>query len=355
MTSSDFVLGYNQGWFATYYGSDFTTQWLAATSAYAGMARPASGDLGIDGFFRLVRGCGGQVVRLWAFENYSKEGCVIATGRRRSSVEGLGPEFQSNVHRVMQAAARHQVQVYWTALVGNWARHWNSRNVPDIDSWKHLHYNILNDRYGALHAYNQTALGPLVQLLSGYPEHVYALDLMNEVQGSLRVFWGGDWERARAWIQTEREFVKGIMPALKVTASSGHHTAVADMLDGRLSDLGLNFYDLHLYNDQGQIPRMRELGRLALADATPLLLGEFGQCDPTYDDRLQTRVTRRFIHQAYDHGFLGALGWRLDDFRPDCHLDACRHTYVYPIDTEEQGRVYYARPAVRAIQKGVSR
>lgn len=362
MTSSDFLLGYNQGWLATYYGSDMSMQWPAATGSYAGMAvrdalttqhELSADDEGIDGFFRLVRECGGQLVRLWAFENYDKEGCAVASEGGRRSIVGLGLDFQACVHRVMQAAARHEVQVYWTALVGNWARHWNARTVPDIQSWKHLHYNILNNRYGALHAYNDHALGPFVQLLSAYSSHVYALDLMNEVQGSLRVFWSGDWERARRWVETERAFVKNIMPSLKVTASSGHHTAASDMLDGRFSDLGLDFYDLHLYNDQGYIPRIRELGRLALADATPLFLGEFGQCDPSYDDRLQTRLVRGFVQRAYDHGFLGALGWRLDDFRPGCELNACRHTYVYPVDNQEQGRVYYARPSVRVIQKGV--
>ncbi len=360
----DFVLGYNQGWFSTCYGSDLSTGWSEATAVYAAMryldgkvepcAEGMPVDSGIDGFFAMARGCGARVVRLWAFESYSKEGCDYGSRESLDGIKGLTPAFEHHVHQVMQAAMRYGVQVYWTALVGNWPRHWRSPEIKDIGRWRRIHYNILHNRYNAQQAYHEHALGPFVKLLSAYENNVYALDLMNEVQGSLRDFWGSDWNRVRRWIKHGREFVRGVMPSLKVTASCGHHTAVTDVLEGRVSDLGLDFYDLHLYNDEGRIPQMQALGRLALADATPLLLGEFGQRDGSYNDEVQTRVVREFIQKAYDHGFLGALAWRLDDYRPGESLDASRHTYVYP-HTEEGERIYYARPAVRVIQAGISR
>ncbi|MCB9667781.1 MAG: hypothetical protein H6715_06670 [Myxococcales bacterium] len=358
MAPGEFRLGYNQGWFSTYYASDLTTDFSQAVDGYAGMARIApwrperlQNPDGIEGYFAMARACGARVIRLWAFEGYTKEGCDIDIGSPEYRIRGLREDFVRNLDRVMQAAIRHDISIYWTALVGNWARHWDSAQGTDVSRWRELHYNILNARHGTLDAYNEHVLGPFVRLLSVYKTHVYALDLMNEIQGSVPRFWSGDWANVRSWIKQERAFVRAIMPSLKVTASCGHHTAVTDLLKGRMSDLGLDFFDVHIYNDDGRIPRTSALGKLVRRAASPLLLGEFGQTDLHYSDELKTRVTLRFIQHAQDAGFVGALAWRLDDYRPN-GIDACRHTYVYPRYSPEHGYMYYARPAVQVIAGG---
>ncbi len=324
---SPFAVGYNQAWIDQSFGRDLTASFDPAA---------------VERLMRTVRDSGGSVVRLWAFEGRQKEGCVFQD--RYTRTIGLEPGFLDHVAAVNDSARRHGVKVYWTVFDGNWF--WDRG-----DRWAFIHYNILNDRFGETGDFERAALGPFLDVLARYPDVVYALDLMNEVEGSMHHwFWPDGWEGARRWVRREAAFAHARLPWLRVTASAGWHTAVDDLTARRFSGLGLDFYDLHLYNDTGAIPRAASLRYLSASTRRPIVLGEFGQAREARDDALQARTTRAFLANARAAGFAGALAWRLDDYRPYDPTWTHRHSYLIggrPRPAVAEMRRFAASPGVR--------
>jgi hypothetical protein len=81
---------------------------------------------------------------------------------------------------------------------------------------------------------------------------------------------------------------------------------------GLFSGLGFGFYDLHVYSDTGDFMGVAAVCQRAAFDKVPIVLGEFGQKSHVTDDRLQYKVTSRFLELAQSSCFSGALAWRFD-------------------------------------------
>lgn len=285
----DFRVGYNQGWIDGSYAHDLTDRFEVAAW---------------ERILRRTREGGGSVVRIWLLEGKTKEG-VRWDGHRPIGVE---PALLANLRVLVALAAAEGVQIYWALLDGNWFDHW----AKGIDSERQ--YNVLSDRYGHGGLFRERVLGPILDVLRERPEVNYALDLMNEIQGGVRGgFFAEGWKGARRFMSSMSAFVHARAPGLKVTASSGHHTAAWDLLRGRFDGVGLDFYDLHVYSDSGKIPYGWFLARRARRKGMPLVLGEFGQKSQAIDDALQARVVRRAIADAKRLGFAAVLAWRLED------------------------------------------
>jgi hypothetical protein len=298
-----FTTGYNQAWIEQDYGRDMTGAFTLQK---------------VERLMRRVRASGGESVRLWLFEGRQKEG-IIWKGARPV---GVDPAMLRNVESIMQAARRHRVKVYWTALSANWV--W-----PKNDKWFHGHYNILNDRFGCAQSFKWNVLVPILGRIWPYRDHVFGLDLLNEVQAAVKHWhFTKGWKGAQAWIYEMTAFVHWWAPGIHVTASSGHSTGVQDLLNGRFSGLGLDFYDIHLYNDTGTIPQGQKLRDLARWTGTPIVLGEFGQKTKRRDDDLQYRVTWYFLWSALSLEFKGAFAWRLDDDRAEPGWTAHHSFYI---------------------------
>jgi hypothetical protein len=223
---------------------------------------------------------------------------------------GLVPGFLDHVETVCKSARRLGIKVYWTGLEGNWF--WaRSTRAANID------YNILQNKFGEQDAFHDAALGPVLDLLSRYPDTVFGYDVMNECVGSVSTWmWSDGWTGARRWIAAEAAFIHARAPGIAVTASAGWGSAADDLCGGRFSGLGLDFFDIHVYADSGQIPRALDLRMLSWRTGTRLVLGEFGQSSKSLDDKVQERATKAFLANARALGCVAALAWRLDDQRP---------------------------------------
>jgi hypothetical protein len=215
----------------------------------------------------------------------------------------------------------------------------------------------LNDKYGVGRCFREGVLRPVLSELARHAGSVFALDLVNEINARTlpkeSTFQGG-WEGARKFVGTWSQFAKALWPGLRLTASVGNSCALQDLLPRqrglnqswcprggrRLSGLKLDFYDLHLYNDRGEIPYCGALSALSRADRVPILLGELGQASPAYDDALQKGALGKFVQNARRCGLWGALAWRLSDIRPGQNPEA-RFSF------EANGQ---DRPAVQTMQ-----
>jgi hypothetical protein len=282
-------LGYNQAWIDGAYGHDLTDRF--EVSAW-------------ERILRRTREGGGSVVRIWLLEGKAKEG-VIWDGHRPVGVE---PALLRNLRVLCTLAEAERVQVYWTLLDGNWPEHW----AKGIDSERQ--FNVFNDRYGHGRLFRERVVGPILQILNERPRVNFGFDVLNEVQGGVQgAFWPDRWRGAQRFMRAMAAFVHARAPGLKVTASSGHHSAIRDLLCGRFDGVGLDFYDLHVYSDSGRIEHGWALARYARRRGRAIVLGEFGQKSQSRDPALQARVVRRALAHAKALGFAAALPWRLED------------------------------------------
>ncbi|MBK6692944.1 MAG: hypothetical protein IPG50_12205 [Myxococcales bacterium] len=282
-----FVLGYNEAWFRSHYGSDLTQHfdeaYVAATFAGIGAA-------------------GGSVVRLWLFEGL--EG--ITLGDHAPTIVGIDSLFLQNLAITLRHARRLKLSVYLTALDGNHA-------PAEAGPLRVLYGHLFRGGHGEAAAYEERVLAPLLGLLASHRDVIYGLDLINELQAPRkRGYWPDGNSGAREYVRRTAAFVRAAAPWLRVTASSGHEGGAADLAGGLFSGLGLSFYDLHAYADDGVIGGADAVCRRAAHDGVAVVLGEFGQSSRVDDDALQARVASAFVRAARSSCLQGALAWRYD-------------------------------------------
>jgi hypothetical protein len=317
---ADVEVGFNQGWTIDHWGRDLTTDF-----------DPAAWRRVLE----QTRAAGGRVLRVWLCEGVAKEG-VVWDGTRALTVD---PAFLVNVQTLIDLARQTGVELYWTLFDGNWPDSWPQGG---LEAWRH--YNILQDKYGEGALFRQNVLAPLLDVIAPAADVTWGLDLMNEVQGSVKTWkWSDGWSGARRWIAAWAAFVHTRAPGLRVTASSGWADSADDLIDGRFAGLGLDFWDLHVYADSGRIPRGWTLALHAAAEGVPLVLGEYGQKSTKVDPTLQARVTGRFLRDARRYGLAAALAWRVEDFQSN----GLQFTFF-----ERDGR---PRPAVDVVRRFAAR
>jgi len=287
--ADELVLGYNEAWFGQNYGSDMTSNF---------------DEVYVDKVLGDMQTYGASVVRLWLFEN--REGIILNQHAPQSS--GIDPRMITNLTRVLELSRARGLKIYVTLFDGN--------DMPDGNSEKRDYYfNLLNAKYGENWAFYNNVLTPVLQLLNSYQDVVYGLDLMNEIQGPMNRSYFGFWNRregARRWMKEARDFVKQQASWIRVTSSSGWGSGASDMRDGLFSDLGFDFYDLHLYDNNGNISFVYDICRKVRSEGIPIVLGEFGQSSKTNDESLQRYAIENFLKNAKSNCFSAALPWRFD-------------------------------------------
>ena len=287
------LTGFNQAWLHDDYGSQWTLRWDEDEAAR---------------MVRATRQLGGRILRVWLFEGLDHEGVRFLGGR----AAGLDPDKLDHLERFLELCEAEGVQAYLTLFDGNGA--------PPEDPRRAVLEGLLADRDGAGAAYRERVLAPVLGVASRHPGAVYGVDLINEGNALVRKGWFPEgWRGATRFVRTWRDFVRARL-AVPVTMSFGHHFAVDDMLSGALPREVVDLYDVHVYSDEGRVPRAAEVRRLAAT--TPVILGEYGQAAPRFDDRLQVRVVEGFLSEAHRLGLRAALAWRLSDVRPGYNAEA---------------------------------
>ena len=290
--SGSFGVGYNEAWFGDRYSFDLTSAGFDQNYVYTMFDGMAKG--------------GATIVRIWPFAGLQG----IQLNQSAPQTQGLRPDVMANLNTVLWFAQYRRLKVYVTLLIGG---DMQNASGPRRD----YYYNLLANKYGEGDAFKWNVLYPFLNLLNYwhtyYPDAIYALDLINEIEAALNSNYFPDyWIGARSWIQNMTAFVKSISPWLAVTSTAGFDYAVPEITYGLFSGVGLDFYDLHAYADAGQYPGQTALCRKVSADNVPIILGEYGQKSQTYNDNLQYSATANFIYGAKTHCFSAALAWKYE-------------------------------------------
>ena len=295
------VKGFNQAWFK----KSFAYQWL---DKYFDPSY-------VEKIVILNKEANSQLVRMWLYEG---SGLRQFDYDPKSNQLMLKPEVLKNLRAFLLIARKHGIKVNLTFLDGNAYKVIGKNNELAAFWW-----NVFNDQYGALNHFYESAVAPVYKLVNEeFKDVVTQIDLVNEVNAleAFHMFANPNVSMPTFLCRLS----KG--SPVPVTASLGWHDATERLLDGYLSNACLNFYDIHLYNDEGVIPRCQDFKRLS-RKGMKFQLGEFGQQSPAYDDALQSLVTRKFLQNAQNCGFKAALAWRLDDTREGYNPEA-RHSYM---------------------------
>ncbi|HRK06424.1 MAG TPA: hypothetical protein PLZ57_01540 [Pseudobdellovibrionaceae bacterium] len=294
-----FEAGWNQAWIEGRYGS----QWVKGFDSRE-FARVM--DVAADS--------GAKRVRFWLFEGHQSDALVWRSSAVLDEVVALHPDFLPNLRRVVDLARARGLKLNLTLFDGNIA-HFPAPNWARKNFW----WNFLNDIAGTREAMRERVLVPLLDFLATEDPAgvVDQLDLMNEINAvtlrrhELRIESG--WTGANAWICDWASRVRGHAASARVkwTASVGWGDAAEMILANQPWPSCVDFFDLHVYGDGGDIPRAAELVAHARAHGKFIQLGEFGQAWWFESDTLQAVLTRNFLRSAEAAGFRGAMPWRL--------------------------------------------
>lgn len=290
-----FIVGYNEAWLGTRYGTDLTRDYDSAVARRT-----------LD----AIAAAGGRAVRLWLFEG--REGFVLGEGS--PSLRGVDPALLAHLSEVLSMARARSLFVHLAALDGN--------DMPaEPGPSRALYMQLLDPTSVEAGAYEARVLAPLLRALEAHRDVVVGLDLVNEIAAPrARGYFADRHAGPRAYLARTAAFVKRAAPWLPVTASAGWDGAAAEIARGDFSGLGLDFLELHVYADDGHIPDVAAVCARARADGIPILLGELGQATRTEDDALQVRATAGLIDAARGSCFAGALAWRFDAAEPTFHF-----------------------------------
>ena len=302
--AKQFITGFNQGWILNRYG----TQWGAGFD--------------INEFRRnmkLTKQANGQILRFWLFEGYVPDNLIMS----QYSYVGLKPEFTRNLKLVLQAAKEENVQLNLTMFDGNMGTF--KSNSQDA---KNIIWSFLNNSYNVRQDFINNVYIPLIDILN-LPEYrgvVTQFDLVNEINAltfsDSDVRFDGGWPQANQFVCDFYKVKQSKGASFAMTASVGWGDAIDYVLDGDLSPNCVDFFDVHVYDSNGDIDSCNEVAQYAHRHGKKIYLGEFGQSNfwKRYSDETQTVATRNFLYNAQRCGFDGALAWRLVENEADSFL-----------------------------------
>lgn len=323
--SHAFNVGFNQAWMK----GNFGHQWLDDTFDLTEAKR----------LLDLAQSAGSKTYRVWLFEG-TESNALIWTG---GEITGIHPEFLKNFESFLLEAKKRGIQIYPTLFNAN-----ALDSVPEgpiRDRW----WNLYNQKYGKLEAFKKNALKPLLELLyrSDLRDSVYGIDIANEIDTAIYHYrFENAWFSANQMICSLKNFIHEQAPAsrrqqgakvafIPVTASIGwpevpfYSRAPTDViLDPNPHPDCVDFWDIHLYKDDGFIANCERIAAQGQAYQKKIILGEFGQFWLGFSDDMQTEVTRNFIANAERCGFDTALAWSLSDQRAGSASDS-RFTYEW--------------------------
>jgi cellulase (glycosyl hydrolase family 5) len=235
-----------------------------------------------------------NLVRIWVFE--ALEGLTFDG----DYVSGIHPTFTKNFDDVVALAEKNKIHLY--LCLGN-AFSWPCDSVLKVK-------NIISDPR-ATDAYLNNAVKPFVKRYKDN-KWIFAYDIHNEPEQYVAGVtpYGGPIEPIP--LETVRRFLKRNVTAIhstdsKVLVSCGSGQSLAA---GQHLGLGLDFYDLHSYNENGHLPKTWD----SKIDK-PVILGEYGYRKHDEDGQkpsdfyVQNRTVKRYLQNAILNGYSGTIIW----------------------------------------------
>jgi hypothetical protein len=180
-----FAVGYNEAWFENY------GAWLASNplftepSAITPGCTPSNTCSGLTLVSNMLSGMmkgNAKIVRIWLFP--ALQGICINTTLTTcpQATQGLTSDFLNNLTQVFTLARSYNLKLYITALNANDATLSPSMYPALHTYYQNLFSNSNNYNSVATQTYENSALGPILGLMSQYQDVIYGFDLINEIE-----------------------------------------------------------------------------------------------------------------------------------------------------------------------------
>jgi endo-1,4-beta-mannosidase len=317
--AASFSVGVNQAWWKTNYGSQWIYPYFDLSESTRLLDIAAKKNI--------------KIFRLWLLEGIENQSYQLSSNGLEME---LNQTYVANLAQFLEEAKKRNIQVSLTLFDGNVINQWGDR-TPKRD----FIYNLWlgnNPAHKDLRSeFFESFLKPVFSMIATkYSDVVTQIDIMNEIDAL--VFWSTfirswgvfpDWSSANQFVCHMYKQIKGLHPKGQITVSVGWAWAQNHILDGSVYAGCVDYFDLHLYNDDGSVPRCEDFKRLSKDKRRIgkwLQLGEFGQKSKQFNNRLQEDSTYNFIKNAKACGFKSALAWRLSDVRPG-HNEEARYSF----------------------------
>lgn len=296
-------LGFNQAWIKNRYSH----QWINYDAHEA------------ERILQLAKDSNASIVRMWLFEGTNTQGIKW----EKNIPKTIDQKYLDNLEHFIQTSKRLNLKLNLTLFDGN---------IISQDSFKRFQnrwWNLLNNKYKTADHFLANIITPVIKLINNYPNTVTQIDLVNEINalnGAYHIYpqmFKGEWRGLNKFVCKWSKFIKNrTYYDLKTTVSFGWGNAVSNILSKKLDSSCIDFLQIHLYNNEGTIPKCAELKKYITKANKPIQLGEFGQKSKSYDSSLQTKVLKNFIKNAPKCGISSALAWRLSDIRSGENAEA---------------------------------
>jgi hypothetical protein len=281
--SDQFIFGVNVGWFEGEYGHDLGP-------ALRSNDGPWYDPLMVSLYLRDIKNVGFQVVRFWLMEG--AEGWIVDND---GILIGLHNTFLRNLDDLVRRAGNEGLLLY-LCFTNQWGRA-NGDGIVACPS------PVQNERQRT--AYLEHAVRQITDRFGGN-RTIWAFDAFNEIESEVR-------EDARCPVSADmaKDFVKSTVrvikaadPTRKVSSGSGWE-GWTPIRNGYYQDLGLDFYDNHVQEDNEHLPSVSELNL-----DRRIFLGEISQRTEVDDEDLQRRSVLGLMQGAIDKGYKGCFVWR---------------------------------------------
>jgi hypothetical protein len=297
-----FLKGFNQAWLENNYG----TQWLDQTYDKESAKK----------LIQTARQAHAGILRMWLYEGASlQQFNLLPSG----APESIKTEVLANLRNFLSLCRTAHLKVNLTFLDGN-AFKQSDAYATALPYWR----SIFEGDQPRLSAFYRVAIAPVYRLIKEeYSDVITQVDLVNEVNAL---------QSDQAFPHLSHLGLLNFLCRLKskspvpTTASLGWDDGARRLLRGYFLGSCLDFFDIHVYNDEGKIPACPEFQILAFL-GVKFQLGEFGQKSTRIDPKLQAKITGEFLTNARRCGFQSALAWRLNEVRSIGDVDL-RFGYV---------------------------
>ena len=264
------------------------------------------------------------------------EGQGILWDPSGKKITGPDPAWIENVSYLLRRANDFHLKVEIGLLTGN------TPKTPNVHTFFYGKRQILKDPDTQMD-YLNLVIKPLILAIKNEPALV-GVDVFGEADGALTENAGDvSEEDIRAFTRNSVQLIRSLAPDLKLTASTGYwqHVTPAPIF-ALLHGLGLDYYEVHLYNMDGMIQNCSRTSpnpELPWSELDlPVLLGEFGMAHPVDGDKdgsasraLAKTVIANFLKNAKACGLVGALFWAASP-GPSLHPESDRFQNLYTQD-----------------------
>ena len=284
--------GFVNGIYMPYFRGDWYARDIGSTIHHGKMGDSKFDEKTIKRAFYNAKAMGFEMVKLWLNEGF--EGMLYDDD---CNFLGVEPLFLRNLERVFQIGEEIGINIS-VCLCDHHESCFTGRKFEYDKRSRFRQVPSETEKYIKTYVY------PILELGRKYGLELVDIYAEPEADGGLwPVTRGVAWVSMKRYINQVAKAVKEFDPRLATTVSSGSNYRT--IIEGKYSDVNVDFYGCDIYNDDGAFASTREM----LLDR-PLMLGEYGVSTGSMKtDEKHIEILKKYYENFKNYGVAGGFYW----------------------------------------------